>query len=90
MPNEDDNYCIDEMDTYISGWNFLVSGSTMGSAIPFTESDLKINAHFLRVLDLLKLKLEKVLPPEHILELKQFAESQKESTVGGKAVVDVD
>lgn len=62
------------MDKYISGWHFLVSGSTMGSAIPFNESDLKVYTHYLRALDLLKVKLEKILPADYVNELRTFIE----------------
>jgi len=64
MQNDSENFSNDETDTYLSGWHFLVAGSKMGNDIPFAESDLKVHAHYLRALDLLKLKLEKVLPPE--------------------------
>lgn len=80
------------MDKYISCWHFLISGSTMGSAIPFNESDLKIYAHYLRALDLLKVKLEKILPPEYINELRAFIEQTKEvdAKQTTKLVIDVD
>ncbi|KAL4479994.1 hypothetical protein ABPG74_020510 [Tetrahymena malaccensis] len=89
---DDDNYSIEEMDKYISCWHFLIRGSTMGSAIPFNESDLRIYTHYLRALDLLKVKLEKILPMEYISELRAFIEQTKEfeAKQTTKLVVDVD
>ncbi|KAL4509253.1 hypothetical protein ABPG72_018184 [Tetrahymena utriculariae] len=89
---DDDNYSIEEMDKYISCWHFLIRGSTMGSAIPFNESDLRIQTHYLRALDLLKVKLEKILPMEYINDLRAFIEQTKEfeAKQTTKLVVDVD
>ncbi|EAR92111.2 EF hand protein (macronuclear) [Tetrahymena thermophila SB210] len=89
---DDENYSIEEMDKYISCWHFLIRGSTMGSAIPFNESDLRIYTHYLRALDLLKVKLEKILPQEQINDLRAFIEQTKEfeAKQTTKLVIDVD
>lgn len=89
---DEDNYTIEEMDKYISCWNFLIYGSTMGSNIQFNESDLKIYTHYLRALDLLKVKLEKILPADYINEIRSFIEQAKEFEAKSttKLVVDVD
>lgn len=89
---EEDNFSIKEIDKYISGWHYLIYGSNLGCAIVFNESDLKIYSHYLRVLDYLKIKLEKILLPEHIQDLKSFVEQIKEvdTKSNNKLVVNVD
>jgi len=60
---DDENYEIDEMDKFLSGWHFVTALSTLGQNVPYGEADMRIFCHYLRCYDYLRARMEKILHP---------------------------
>ncbi|EAR96842.2 EF hand protein (macronuclear) [Tetrahymena thermophila SB210] len=73
------NYSIDEMEKYFQAYEFIVNLSTMGVLNPsHSETDSTFMVPHLKALDYIKVILEKIMPFEDLVDLRQQLDNMKE------------
>ncbi|KAL4466832.1 hypothetical protein ABPG74_010429 [Tetrahymena malaccensis] len=73
------NYSIDEMEKYFQAYEFIVNLSTMGVLNPqHSETDSTFMVPHLKALDYIKVILEKIMPFDDLVDLRQQLDSMKE------------